>query len=549
MSVFRRLLAIIGLLATHLATPAIVDDATRDACGRDYTLFVVITATTNASKAHLDNLSIDIFGRNPCVVIAHSTTAFIEDIGKAKSNPQGWAGAAAIVVVEPDAVVLAEMMKSLDLSHLCTSSDAIGNSSSVEMDDDELGMDVSERKLAGKVKNTHVKKSRIKRQKHVSHSAPSALFHGGIAAAPAQLTRLRIVVVDREPLFEVLESLTTQSHVLRTAIFGMDLRRKMEYVHESYGQIRDIFIRSSSCVAPESGRKHSTGRSRSSGRLQSFENSVTSTTNSSVFEIEAQEVLHLTFCESFCLQDHFHRLKHRVIAFIGLLKAHFSSIATLHATTTSVETDDYNAEVMLQDDKNESTNSYSQCFSMGYDNRTIRSIFPALGMAPFNSDSFEHLYSHWETLLNFSSECSSSYTPLAEQEEHNSWWTDGISRGEALNGLEYNGDSLSWVGPGELTVAVLILGTYRVFDGTWPSHQRFIYDPIRLDPSTKYLDIFTCTETHKVPAGMLKPTASFVAPPTSTLQTCFKGLITALGMLKSGLRSTGTRLFMIFTCA
>jgi hypothetical protein len=81
---------------------------------------------------------------------------------------------------------------------------------------------------------------------------------------------------------------------------------------------------------------------------------------------------------------------------------------------------------------------------------------------------------------------------------------------------------------GQLTVAVLVLGMYRVFDGTWPSHQRFLYDPIRFDPTTKYLDVFTCIDTHKVPAGMLKPAASFVAPPTLSMfqrfDHCFKNV-------------------------
>jgi len=115
---------------------------------------------------------------------------------------------------------------------------------------------------------------------------------------------------------------------------------------------------------------------------------------------------------------------------------------------------------------------------------------------------------------------------LAEQEEYNSWWIEDVKRDEALSGLNNLDKSLSWTGPGELTVAVIILGRYRVFDGTWPSHQRFIYNPIRLDPTTKYLDVFTCTDTHKFPAGMLKPAASFVAPPTSStferFDHCFK---------------------------
>ena len=85
-------LAIIGLqgtLSANPAAPVALDDTKCDACGGDHTLFVAITATTNVSKAHLDTLSIDLLGHNPCVAIAHSTTAFVEDIAKAKSNPNG----------------------------------------------------------------------------------------------------------------------------------------------------------------------------------------------------------------------------------------------------------------------------------------------------------------------------------------------------------------------------------------------------------------------------------------------------------------------------
>ena len=232
-------LMIIGFLARHSAKPLKVDDATRNVCGRDYTLFVAITATTNVSKAHCETLAIELLGRNPCVVIAHSNTAFVQDIVKAKSNPQGWAGAAAIVVVEPEAGVLAGMLQSIDLSHLCTSD---ATNSSAELEDDESSWMVSERKLAGKVKNTHQKKSIEKKRKHDSHSTSKAVSAGGLVDTSARLTRLKFVVIDREPLFEVLASSTAaQSRVLHATVFGMELRRKIEYAHYAFGKVFDVF--------------------------------------------------------------------------------------------------------------------------------------------------------------------------------------------------------------------------------------------------------------------------------------------------------------------
>jgi hypothetical protein len=513
---------IIGFLARHSAKPLKVDDATRNVCGRDYTLFVAITATTNVSKAHCETLAIELLGRNPCVVIAHSNTAFVQDIVKAKSNPQGWAGAAAIVVVEPEAGVLAGMLQSIDLSHLCTSD---ATNSSAELEDDESSWMVSERKLAGKVKNTHQKKSIEKKRKHDSHSTSKAVSAGGLVDTSARLTRLKFVVIDREPLFEVLASSTAaQSRVLHATVFGMELRRKIEYAHYAFGKVFDVFNSSSTCIPPVHERTRYP-MSWSSSTTQPFEVSEVSLSNSSDLPFEMEEVLRLTFCNAFCLQKQIHSVKHRLISFMGLLQADYSSSATLHSIRPFETTDDYNAETKLENDK-ESLVPSVQCFTLGDGNSTIRTTLPELGFAPYNSDSFKHLYDHWDSLLNASSECTSSYTPLAEQEEHNSWWIDVAKRDEALSGLINLDKSLSWTGPGEQTVAVIVLGSYRVFDGTWPSHQRFIYDPIRLDPTTKYLDVFTCTDTHKIPAGMLKPAASFVAPPTSSMferfDHCFK---------------------------
>ena len=520
-------LAIIGLLASHSATPTIVDDAKRNACGGDHTLFVAITATTNVSKAHLDTLSIDLLGRNPCVVIAHSTTAFVEDIAKAKSNPNGWAGAAAIVVVEPEAVVLAGMLQSIDLSHLCTSD--IPNSSA-EVEDDELSWFVSERKLTGKVKSIPDLKRKVKGQKHDIHSASTAVdIPEGIVAAPQRLTRLKCIVIDREPLFEVLASSVAQSRVLHATVFGTELRHKIEYTHYAYRQVVDVFSRSTSCIEPVPDRKDSTASSTSRSRssIKSFEISENSNAQFSVLEVETKDVLRLTFCDAFCLQSQFQRLRRRVISFMGLLQAHDSSIATLHASA-SIEIDDYNSRVMLELEKNEKNVPSMQCFTSGDGNSTIRGVFPELGLAPYDSDSFKHLYNHWDTLLDASSECISPNNSFSKQEEHNSWWIDDVKRDEALDALGDLGGSLSWTGPGQLSVAVLVVGSYRVFDGTWPSHQRFLYDPIRFDPTTKYLDVFTCIDTHKIPAGMLKPAASFVAPPTLSMfqrfDHCFKNV-------------------------
>ena len=340
------------------------------------------------------------------------------------------------MVVEPEAVVLAGMLQSIDLSHLCTS-DASDNSSSTGP-----SVDVSERKLTGKVKNIPEKKSKIKR--HDSNSALQATSDVDSVAAAVNavtttrlLTRLKIVVIDREPLFEVLESLTTQSRILNATVYGMELRRKIEYIQYAYGQLFDVFSRPSSCIGSLHDRKHDI-RSPSNSSVQAFKISKTSTSISNMLYFESNNVRIYNFCDAFYSKKQILRLKRRLIGTIGFLPPRHFKTEKLHVSA-SFESGNYYAE--------EINVPLLQYFTLNGDNSTIRSVFPEFGLAPYNSTSFKHLYNHWDSLLNTSSECKSSYPPFAKQEEHSSWWIDDTKRDEALIALGDLGGSLSWTGP------------------------------------------------------------------------------------------------------
>lgn len=62
-------------------------------------------------------------------------------------------------------------------------------------------------------------------------------------------------------------------------------------------------------------------------------------------------------------------------------------------------------------------------------------------------------------------------------------------------------------------IAVFVLGEHRLYDGTWPSHHRHLYRPIRHHKLTKRFDVFVCQKDGEIlPANMPKPTAEFHAP-------------------------------------
>lgn len=48
-----------------------------------------------------------------------------------------------------------------------------------------------------------------------------------------------------------------------------------------------------------------------------------------------------------------------------------------------------------------------------------------------------------------------------------------------------------------ITVAVLVIGEHRIYDGTWPSHENWLYRPIRDHPTTKQLDVFVCQKKNE----------------------------------------------------
>jgi len=57
-------------------------------------------------------------------------------------------------------------------------------------------------------------------------------------------------------------------------------------------------------------------------------------------------------------------------------------------------------------------------------------------------------------------------------------------------------------------VAVLVVGQQRVYNGTWHTHERFLYDVIRGTKDT-FLDVFLCTDSLLLPVGMPPPSGAF----------------------------------------
>jgi hypothetical protein len=55
-----------------------------------------------------------------------------------------------------------------------------------------------------------------------------------------------------------------------------------------------------------------------------------------------------------------------------------------------------------------------------------------------------------------------------------------------------------------------MIGGHRIYDGTWSSHEKYLYSPIRKHVSTKLLDTFICQKSgEKLPPHMPRPTAEF----------------------------------------
>jgi hypothetical protein len=72
------------------------------------------------------------------------------------------------------------------------------------------------------------------------------------------------------------------------------------------------------------------------------------------------------------------------------------------------------------------------------------------------------------------------------------------------------------------TIAVFVVGDHNIYDGTWLSHEKYLYQPIRKHKSTERLDIFVCQkEGEKLPSMMKpNPTAQFSVPKKLD-QVCF----------------------------
>jgi hypothetical protein len=69
---------------------------------------------------------------------------------------------------------------------------------------------------------------------------------------------------------------------------------------------------------------------------------------------------------------------------------------------------------------------------------------------------------------------------------------------------------LTFIAPKSISVAVLVLGDHRVYDCAWPTHEKFLYTPIREHQTTQRLDIFICQKGSQVlPSTMPPPTAAF----------------------------------------
>jgi hypothetical protein len=59
-------------------------------------------------------------------------------------------------------------------------------------------------------------------------------------------------------------------------------------------------------------------------------------------------------------------------------------------------------------------------------------------------------------------------------------------------------------------IAVFVIGEHRIYDATWPSHEKYLYQPIRESKETHRLDIFVCQKKgDQLPTNMPKPLAEF----------------------------------------
>ena len=115
--------------------------------------------------------------------------------------------------------------------------------------------------------------------------------------------------------------------------------------------------------------------------------------------------------------------------------------------------------------------SSASCLSSGHHSLNLASLFPRALLSA---------HPKWHHLLNTSEECPGA-TAMAQG------------------------------GPGaSITVAVLAVGEYRIFDGTWPSLFRSIMEPMRSDSGTRRVDLFLCVDKDWLPAHMPAPTATFV---------------------------------------
>jgi len=105
------------------------------------------------------------------------------------------------------------------------------------------------------------------------------------------------------------------------------------------------------------------------------------------------------------------------------------------------------------------------CLSTGLPSKNISELFPIVENT-----------SHWKNILNTSEECPVLTSMLKVE---------------------------------QTTVAVLVVGAYRIFDGTWPSLFRSIIEPVQQDPNTQTVDLFTCFDLNRLPPRMPPPAAAY----------------------------------------
>ena len=203
-------------------------------------------------------------------------------------------------------------------------------------------------------------------------------------------------------------------------------------------------------------------------------------------------LLSLQHCELFCSpkarQQGDNNPVSRIHEFLGLGPANFSTaqdgfeMAAHHLNSSSTQlrlrgTPDQNFSSSMRQ-------NHSQCIEAVSNRSLAQRAFPDLNISAVK-DYFSAHKSPWGSpLLGFQGECTGSNKPHGKQT------FQSPTQNKMIHGPIDIGSSQ----PEKLRIACLVVGGYRVYDGTWPGHEKYLYKPLRKHPTTAYLHVFVCTD-------------------------------------------------------